>query len=320
MSDSRLIGIGVTKDEDGTTAAVSLYDVSDATDEIPRATGRHPLIAQEEVAIPYSWSEARWDHLAFSVLENAVEVEGSDGVVETGLVLLPFQGWDEGREKYVSGVQIFTFSEQSLTRRGTMVHGSPVRRSFRVDDGLVASLSDARLQLFDTSDLDDPIELGGTRLPRPRPQGAEITSLCSGTECTPVRPNQNRVRLALDGPSLITLQSDLFSEFTDVSVSYRNRRYMLTDLCTIRQVRSGGKNRIEVYFNADDLPFDPRTWARYRVTLHPMPPTPPGTKTSDEIWILEGGPTPGFLRPLFRRPWGALPRPALADRRAQRPS
>jgi hypothetical protein len=285
MSDSRLIGIGATKDEDGTTAAVSLYDVSDAAEDTPRAIGRHPLIAQEEVAIPYSWSDGSWDHRAFSVLENAVEVEGPGGVVETGLVLLPYTGWNEETEEYASAVQIFTFSEDSLTPRGTMNHGTPVRRSFRVDVEVVANLSDARLRLFDTSDPDDPIELGSTRLPRPMPQGPEISSLCSGDECAPVDPNQNRVSLTLGGTSLITLESDLFSEFTDVTVSYGNRRYDITDLCSIRQRQSGGKNQIEVLFNSFDLPIGPHTWARYRVTLHPMPPIPPSTKTWDGIWI-----------------------------------
>ena len=37
--------------------------------------------------------------------ENAVEVEGPDGVTETGLVLLPFQGWDAQSDHAVFRVE-----------------------------------------------------------------------------------------------------------------------------------------------------------------------------------------------------------------------
>ena len=104
------MGIGVN-DETSRTLAVSLYDITVLTNP-------EPLIAREQVEFGGGWSEARWDHRAFSVLEDAVEIKSPDGVEETGLVLLPFQGWDDTRETYVSGVQIFTFSETTLTRRG----------------------------------------------------------------------------------------------------------------------------------------------------------------------------------------------------------
>jgi len=154
--ESRLVAVGINK-ESGRTMSVSLYDITELTDP-------DPLMDRAEVEADYSWSEASWDHRAFAVLEDAVEIEAPDGDIETGLVLLPFSGWDLGREGYVSGAQIFTFGEDSLTRRGMMQHGTPVRRSFQAARDLTANLSEAELALFDTSDPDDPVELGRVNL------------------------------------------------------------------------------------------------------------------------------------------------------------
>jgi hypothetical protein len=151
--EDRLIGIGVNDEGGRQTLAVSLYDIEDLTNP-------HPLVSRAEVEADYSWSEANWDHRAFSVLENAVEIAGPDGAVETGLVLLPFSGWSDSWREYTAAVQIFTFSESSLTRRGLMVHGTPVRRSFAAGEDLTANLSEAELSLFDTANPAAPVELG----------------------------------------------------------------------------------------------------------------------------------------------------------------
>lgn len=150
-NDSRLIGIGMN-DEEGRTMAVSLYNTDLEDDD--------PFIARAEVEADNSWSEARWDDRAFSVLESAVDVQTDDGVAETGLVLLPFSGYDNEQERYLAAVQIFTFSENTLTRRGVMQHGTMVRRSFVADDEVTANLSEAELSLFDHSNPDEPVELG----------------------------------------------------------------------------------------------------------------------------------------------------------------
>ncbi len=150
--ETRMIGIGMN-DEDGRTMAVSLYDITDLDDP-------DPFVARAEVDAEHSWSEASWDDRAFSVLEDAVAVAGPDGQVETGLVLLPFSGYDNARETYVAAVQIFTFSDSSLTRRGVMEHGTWVRRSFQPAQDLTANLSEATLSLFDNTDPDQPTELG----------------------------------------------------------------------------------------------------------------------------------------------------------------
>jgi hypothetical protein len=165
LAESRLVAIGINK-ESRRTMSVSLYDIT-------KLTNPDPLLDRADSEADYSWSEASWDHRAFTVLENAVEVEAPDGDIETGLVLLPVAGWNSG-DGYISGVQIFTFGEDSLTRRGMMVHGAPVRRSFQADSDLTANLSEAELSLFDTADPDDPIELGRvdllSRPPRPMPE------------------------------------------------------------------------------------------------------------------------------------------------------
>ncbi|WP_168211027.1 beta-propeller domain-containing protein [Persicimonas caeni] len=157
-SNTRLIGIG-KNDENGSTMAVSLYDITDLTNP-------HPLIERKEVDLDWSWSEANWDHRAYSVLEKGTRVTAPTGETETGLVLLPFSGWDDDEDRYVSAVQIFTFSNNTLTLRGTMDHGSRVRRSFVADRAAhtTANLSEQELSLFNTSDPDSPQELGRVEL------------------------------------------------------------------------------------------------------------------------------------------------------------
>lgn len=156
---TRLIGIG-KNDENGTnTMAVSLYDITDL--ENPS-----PMITREEVDLRWSESEANWDDRAFTVLEKGTNVAAPSGEIETGLVLLPFSGWDADEDRYVSAVQIFTFSQDTLTLRGVMDHGSEVRRSFVADGDAdtTANLSEQELSLFKTTDPDQPDELGRVEL------------------------------------------------------------------------------------------------------------------------------------------------------------
>ncbi len=156
FADTRLIGIGIN-DEQGRSMSVSLYDITDLTNA-------DPLLARAEVEADYSWSEASWDHRAFSVIQGAADEIGPNGEAETGLVLLPFSGWSDDYNQYTAAVQIFTFSETSLTRRGLMVHGTPVRRSFEAGDDLTANLSEAELSLFGTADTTSPVEHGRVEL------------------------------------------------------------------------------------------------------------------------------------------------------------
>jgi hypothetical protein len=154
--DTRLIGIGMNDEGRSRTLSVSLYDITDLRNP-------EPLLDRADVEMEWSWSEASWDDRAFSVLENAVDVQSPDGAQEHGLVLLPFSGWSEGRE-YRSGVQIYTFSEHTLTRRGVMEHGSPVRRTFQATDEVTANLGEVSMRFFDAEDPDAPSLLGEVEL------------------------------------------------------------------------------------------------------------------------------------------------------------
>jgi hypothetical protein len=158
LDDTRLIGIGIN-DENGWKLAVSLYDITNLANT-------EPMMARAEISGAsggWTWSEANWDHRAFSVLENAVAVQAPSGKSETGLVLLPFSGWNE-QSGYASGVQIYTYSATTLTRRGIMQHDTPVRRTFLTDSDTAANLSEAELSLFDPTNPDAPVELGSVAL------------------------------------------------------------------------------------------------------------------------------------------------------------
>lgn len=154
LGDSRLIGIGRNDENNRNVLAVSLYDISDIGNPTP-------LIEREEIDLQWGHSEAQWDDRAFSVLDGAVSVLAADGQTEeTGLVLMPFEGWNESTQQYLAQVQIFTFSSTTLTRRGVMDHGSSVRRSFLSDDATAANLSEEQLSLYDVSSPNAPEELG----------------------------------------------------------------------------------------------------------------------------------------------------------------
>ncbi len=157
---SRLVGIGKNDENGRNTMAVSLYDVTDLTNP-------NPLITRAEIELDHSWSEAEWDDRAFSVLEKATSLPSGDGTAtETGMILLPFSGWNGDEQRYVSAVQIYTFSKDTLTLRGVMDHGSQVRRSFVADSSqkTTGNLSELELSLFNTQNPDSPVEEGRIEL------------------------------------------------------------------------------------------------------------------------------------------------------------
>jgi hypothetical protein len=153
VDDTRLLGVGVNDEGGSRKVAISLYDITDIDNP-------EPMIARAEVDLEGSWSEASWDHRAFTVMDDAASATGPNGEAESGLVLVPFSGWNDA-EGSVSGVQILTYSADSLTARGVLHHEAPVRRGFPLDANRLAALSDVALQAYDTTDLDSPIS-GGT--------------------------------------------------------------------------------------------------------------------------------------------------------------
>ncbi|MBK8013052.1 MAG: beta-propeller domain-containing protein [Deltaproteobacteria bacterium] len=161
QNGERLVGIGWDDpNQHGRQLAISLYDATDLTNP-------SPLLARETATFTFaSASEATWDDQAFTVIEGATHIAAPNGEIETNVVLLPFSGQDPAAGRYVAAVQIFTFSATTLTRRGVMDHGAPVRRTFAVepDNRNVANLSDVRLGLYDVSNPDAPIERGRMEL------------------------------------------------------------------------------------------------------------------------------------------------------------
>ena len=166
----RLMGVGIN-DDNGRNLAVSLYDISHLSPEANEepetdindlSCGRWPCLDREQMDSDWSDSEAQWDERAFTVLENVVNVSGTSGE-ETGLILLPFSGWnydcdfseDGCKDYYQTGVQVFTFNSENITKRGILNHNSEVKRSFLAADH-IASLSNKTLSLFDFSDINNP--------------------------------------------------------------------------------------------------------------------------------------------------------------------
>jgi hypothetical protein len=87
------------------------------------------------------------------VLENAVSVNAPDGTLETGLILLT-QPWNGTSYP----VQILTFSDHTLTKRGSLpiLDGQPVALAAP----LIGAFSSSGVQLFGLSNPDSPQALG----------------------------------------------------------------------------------------------------------------------------------------------------------------
>jgi hypothetical protein len=153
LNNTRLLGIGHNDANNNRLLSVSLYDAVNLDNPVP-------LLSRGDIELNGAYSEANWDDRAFSVLEGAVSVRAADGTEETGLLLLPFSGWDNFNQTQIAKVQLFTFSDRTITKRGEMEHGSPVRRSFNVEGDTTANLSDDVLSLFDTGNPDQPSQLG----------------------------------------------------------------------------------------------------------------------------------------------------------------
>ncbi|MBC3873797.1 beta-propeller domain-containing protein [Undibacterium flavidum] len=160
QANSRMIGVGHNDANNRRALAISLYDITNLKNT-------QPLVARAEVDLAYSFSEANWDDRAFTVLDNATNVLADDGkTLETGLVLLPYTGWDSGNYVYKTGVQIFSFSATTLTRRGSMQQDSQVRRSFMGDSSqnIAANLSVNELSLFGIANPNAPVKKSSLEL------------------------------------------------------------------------------------------------------------------------------------------------------------
>jgi len=154
----RLIAIGTDPAQGARKVAVSLYDTT-------ALSNPNPLITRQVVESLHSYPTVGWDAEAYSVIEGGTSLPSTSdpSVIETGLVLVPFVRYDDAQNAQAS-VQIFTFSEQTLTRRGVMVHESMADRSLALTAELTVNLSGTGLSVFDTKVLDAPIERGRVAL------------------------------------------------------------------------------------------------------------------------------------------------------------
>ena len=210
-NETRLIGVGHNDENKRRSLAISLYDTTNLKNT-------RPLLMRADVDLSNSWSEANWDDRAFSVLENATRATAADGkTVETGLVLLPFSGYDSATEQSAGGVQIFTFSATTLTRRGTMKQEMGVRRSFMGDaaNSIAANLSDSDMSLFSILNPDAPQEKGSVQLAPNYSQfiafkqvGARYHSIDQGWSASSTARRMDQVELVplagADGPSILS--------------------------------------------------------------------------------------------------------------------
>lgn len=139
--------------------AVNLYNLQSAPDSISFMAGSELTDGQE----PWRWSDAVLDIYDVAVLENAISVTAPSGEIETGVVLVQFYAFHDTGERR-TGVQVFTFSEATVTRRGTMLHENDVRLSATVTQGITANFSDTALSVFDDTDLNAPAARGHLEL------------------------------------------------------------------------------------------------------------------------------------------------------------
>ena len=137
--DSRLIALRA-RPTDGQVLEVRLFDV-DAPE------GTDPLLDQEEVAAPQAADAEPWPHGVLTVMEDAVSAVGDGGELETGLVAVPYLGGE-----VASGLQLLTFSAQSVTARDPMPHLPLVRGPVAMGGGLFANVSPAEVSLWDLSE------------------------------------------------------------------------------------------------------------------------------------------------------------------------
>ena len=142
-----IIAIGVDDTgDDGWKVAISLFDVTDASN----------AILQERIVIGdgYTYSSANYDPKALTVLEDE------------GLILIPFNSYDwERYHGQMNGVQIISFDleEGTLEEKGTIISDDNVERTRWMNDAVV-TMSQRMVMAVDVSDLDSPEILGKVEL------------------------------------------------------------------------------------------------------------------------------------------------------------
>lgn len=119
---------------------------------------------------------------------------------------------------------------------------------------------------------------------------AEIIGVCNRVLCEYIEPEQEQATITFTGVSEIHLNTNYFSEYTEVKMFYDGREFDITAHCEIDQRPDPGPwgaYHVVIGFDTFDLPIGPQTWARYTILLNAVPPAP---NFSDDIWILTNGP------------------------------
>ena len=83
-----------------------------------------------------------------------------------GLVLVPYQGFDQASWSWRGGTQLLTFSRDALVSGGLPPTPGRAAPGVAGGPGRIGALSDERLQLIDASDRDDPVERASLDLAR----------------------------------------------------------------------------------------------------------------------------------------------------------
>lgn len=140
----RLIALGYDFDQ-SRSLTLSLFDVTDL--------GNPTMLARVNFGTEWGWMVEDQDriHKALKIFDDM------------GLIAMPFAGW--GSNGYESGIQLFDFTRDSLTLRGTIPHRGYARRVFYHNDKLYA-YSEERLENFDITDRDNPVRIDSLRLAR----------------------------------------------------------------------------------------------------------------------------------------------------------
>lgn len=148
---------GTVDSSQGIPLQLSLFDVSDLSNPT--------LVAQTQVGVGYSWSEAEWDHKAFNWYP------------QKKLLAIPFSDWIPNQTDYwssfVSDLRVFSVDPATgITAKGALSMADmyqqdgddywayywwpQIRRSVMADD-YVYAISDAGLRVANVASLDQPI-------------------------------------------------------------------------------------------------------------------------------------------------------------------
>lgn len=144
----RVLGLGYDQGNEDGAITVSLFDVSDLA---------NPTMLRR-VNFGGDWGSLPEDqnriHKAFTILDDA------------SLVLVPFSGWDYSEQndvecspgRYLSGVQMIDWDDDTLVLRGAAPVTGQARRGRLVSDRLL-TMSDDRVESFDIANRDAPAAL-----------------------------------------------------------------------------------------------------------------------------------------------------------------